>query len=126
MARTVAEIYAEIIAEKDSLAELSGLTPASDDLQGLMNDISSASKVAIWRLWAYLMAYAIFVHETIWDQFKAAVQAIADSAEPQTARWFQKKMLEFQYPDSLVIIDNVPKYALIDVSRRIVKRAAVV
>lgn len=53
MARTVAEIRAEIIEAKESQAELAGLT--------------STSPVALWRLWVYVVAVCIWSLEKIID-----------------------------------------------------------
>ena len=53
MARTIGEIYDLLVAEKNNQPTLAALQPAIDDEQTLLSDLTSASKVAIWRLWLY-------------------------------------------------------------------------
>jgi uncharacterized membrane protein len=114
------------MAEKNNQPTLAALQPVIDDEQTLLSDLTSASKVAIWRLWLYITAVAIYVHETLWDLFRAEVEEIAASAIPGTARWYRDQTLNFQYGDALQWINNKWQYAVIDPTKRIIKRAAVV
>lgn len=125
MARSIETIYNSIIEEKEAQASLTGLLPASEDYDNLINDLSSTSKVAIWRLWAYMMSVAIHVHEAIFDLFKAEVESIADSAPAGTAAWYQKMMLAFQYGHALVYSDYQYDYASEDTDAKIIKYCAV-
>lgn len=128
MARTVAEIYEAIIEYKDNQSFLQDLTPQNDTAQQLANDMDSDSKTAIWRLWAYITAVAIYVHELLWDNAKAELNTIADSAITGTIKWYHQQAFLFQFGDAL-IYDTVMsryKYAVIDLTKRIVKRCAVV
>lgn len=125
MARSISTIYEAIIAEKESQSSLDGLLPANEEYTTFLSDLSSASKVAIWRLWAYITAVAIHTHEVVYDLFKEEVQAIADAAAPGTPAWYQKKVLEFQYEDSLVYQDFQYIYDPIDEDARIITRCAV-
>jgi len=125
MSRTIAEIYDEIIVEKESQTALSGLTPDPETSLGLLNDLSSGSRVAIWRLWAYITAVAIWTHEQVFELFLEEAEAIAAAAPAGTARWYQKKVLEFQFGDSLQYVNNQYVYDPVDLSARIVTRCAV-
>jgi hypothetical protein len=125
MSRTIAEIYDEIIAEKENQTSLAGLTPDPETSLGLLNDLSSGSRVAIWRLWAYITAVAIWTHEQVFELFLEEAEAIAAAAPAGTARWYQKKVLEFQFGDSLQYVNNQYVYDPIDPSARIVTRCAV-
>lgn len=113
MARTITEIQDEIIANVNT------------DLP----ELTSTSQVALWRLWTYIVAVAIAVHEQLWDAFKVDLQTIADSAQVGTAQWLQAQALKFQYdagnPQVLVVEDFVPVYPIIDESLQIVEVAAV-
>ncbi|MFW2137095.1 nucleotidyltransferase [Chryseobacterium sp. TY4] len=91
MARTIEIIYADLLAKKEATPELAVLT--------------STSKTAIWRLWLYVTAYAIWVLETFFDTHKAEVNSILSELKPHTKRWYRNKALAFQYgfplyPDS--------------------------
>jgi hypothetical protein len=87
MARTIKAIQDEIIAAKDAQAGLSGLT--------------SGSATAIWRLWTYIIATAIYSMELLWDLHKAEVADMIATQKPHTLRWYQQKALDFQYGSAL-------------------------
>ena len=59
MARTVSEIQEEILRQKNQEPSL--------------NTLNSNSKVAIWRLWAYITAFVIWTLEKIFDEHKKEV-----------------------------------------------------
>lgn len=126
--RSIAEIYSEIVSYKDSQAPISALAPTADTEQELLADLNSTSKVAIWRLWAYITAVAIWTHEQLWHTLKNEIQAVADAAIVGTARWYQDTVLKYQHGYTL---DYEPatgkyKYASLDEAARIVKRCAII
>lgn len=126
--RTRAEIYDEIVAYKDSQAFSSALAPTSDNEAQLLDDLNSGSKVAIWRLWAYIVSCVIYVHEVLWEIFRAEVNDAANAANAGTARWYRDRILEFQYGDSLEYdaATGKYKYTTVNIANRIVSQAAVV
>lgn len=126
-ARKVSEIYDSINAEKSNMASLTDLAPAIDDEQTLLTDLSSTSKVAHWRLFAYVIALAMFVHETLWDLFKAAVEAIIAKFRPGTLRWYQEQAFAFQYGYELEwnTTERKYEYATADEAAKIVKLCSV-
>jgi hypothetical protein len=113
MARTVTEIQDEII------------TNVNTDLPSL----TSVSQSALWRLWTYIVASAIAIHEQLWDAKEVELQAIADSAQVGTAQWLQAQALKFQYdalnPQVLTVVDFAPVYPIVDESLQIVSVCAV-
>ncbi len=119
MARSINTIYQEMLANKALKPELNGLT--------------SNSIYAIWKNMYYILAIAISVHEQYLDLFKVDLEYIKSTASPQTALWWNDKMVnQFQYdPGStsgsatLSIGENlVPYYFVVDPSKRIVKYAS--
>jgi hypothetical protein len=96
MARTLEAIETALVAEKTSRAELDVL--------------SSPSETAIWRLWLKLCAYAAWVHETVWDIFKAEVEATAARAAPGTPGWLVVQAKLFQLDDDLTVIETATGY----------------
>lgn len=126
--RTIAEIYAEIIAAKDSQKPLQDLAPTADTAQEILTALNSSSKVAIWRLWAYLMSVAIWTHETLWVQFKSEVEEVAANAVAGTVRWYQEQMLKFQLGDLLAYDQTNGRYGynLLDTTKQIVERCVVI
>lgn len=81
MARTIAEIQNEILAEKKK--------------QPLLNGLTNTSKTSIWNLWINIVATAIWVHEKI-------VEKNALISRPHTLNWYRDQALNFHYgvPDS--------------------------
>lgn len=116
MARTVNTIYNAILADKANYAELS--------------DLSATSQTGIWRLWAYITALAIHLHERIFDAFKVEVNELIAVSKVHTGRWYQAVSLLFQYdvntPQTLIVNESfVPQYASVDPTKRIVTRATI-
>lgn len=88
MARTVEQIQADIIAAKNGDATLSAL--------------NSPSATAIWRLWTFITATAIWTLEVLFDTLKAEITDLIAKTKPHTVRWYQQKSLLFQYGKALV------------------------
>lgn len=70
-----------------------------------LNELNSTSKVAIWRLWVYIIAVAIWSLEKLFDQHRADIDKRLAELKPHTAHWYRSKALAFQYgfdllPDS--------------------------
>lgn len=127
MARSIGTIYAAIAADKDAQASLTTLAPSMDTEQALLASLNSTSKVAIWRLWAYITAVSIYTHEVLWDLFKVELDAIAANAIVGTLPWYQSQVFAFQNGDPLVYNSATGKYgyAAIDTAKQIVKRCSI-
>ena len=126
MARTIAEIYDEIIVEKQSMASLTNLQPSIDDSQTLLDDLNTTSKVGVWRLWFWVVAFAIYSHELLFDVFSSDIDNKANKIIAGTPLWYQTKSFEFQYGDSLTWNGAQYVYSTINTANQIVKRCAVV
>lgn len=126
MARTISEIYNAMIVEKESNAELAGLQPDPDSFQTFLADLTTASKMAIWRLIFYVVALAIYVHEVLWDAYRQEVEDRAEELIPGTLRWYYEQCLIFQYGDGLSYIDGIYQYFPVNEANRIIERAAAV
>jgi len=88
MARTIAQIQAQIILSVQADSTLA--------------QINSPSAFAIWRLWTYVVASAIWLLETYFDIHKAEVNEALATLKPHRLRWYQAKTLAFQYGSDLV------------------------
>jgi hypothetical protein len=108
MARTLEEIQQQIYDKIAETPQLSGLT--------------STSRVAIWRLWVYIIAFAIWLHEEI-------VEANAENSRPHTLRWYREQALSFLDGLELVWLDGQFQYETEGVTnldeRQIIDRCAV-
>lgn len=111
--RTVTEIYNEMLANKASTAGLNLLT--------------STAPTAIWRLLFFICATAIFVHEQMFEQHKSVVDNEIDQRRIGTKPWYYNQALMFQFGDDLELQNNYTfAYTIIDETKRIVARCAVV
>lgn len=115
MARSIATIKAQILAEKNTQAALSGL--------------NSPSQVAIYTSWIFIQAVTINLFEQILDIYKAYVEDVTSKSFTGSPKWIQDKVFKFQYdatnPQVTQLIDFVPSYPVINPSLRIITRCSV-
>jgi hypothetical protein len=110
MAKTIAEIEAEIDAKKAEYSELSNL--------------NSPSLVARWKMWRYIIAFFTNYIWQLTDAFKLEIEDIIKKGVAGRGDWYVAKAYEFQYGDNLTVVDNVLQYASIDADKKIIKRAS--
>ncbi|HRO76659.1 MAG TPA: hypothetical protein PLP27_10985 [Crocinitomicaceae bacterium] len=127
MARTIREIYDEMISEKETMTELSALQPNISSYQTLMNDLTTQSKVAVWRLIFFVVAFSIWTVEKLFDEHVTSVEKRIAELVPGTLFWYQSIALKFQIGH--VLEWNAQKlvyeYAIADEDAQIVKLCAV-
>ncbi len=100
MARSIQVIFDALVADKEAREELDGLT--------------STSRTALWRMWLWIVAAAMHIHEQLWDAFKAEVEDIAARAIPGSLRWYADRAKEFQFGYNLVMDLATYRYFYID------------
>jgi hypothetical protein len=110
MARTQQEIYDAM--ETDAAAR-AALIP-----------INNGSITGRFKQMKMVFAFAANQLELIWDNFTALINSIIAAGKPLTCLWYQQRSLEFQYGDTLILINNAPAYAIIDSTKRIVAFAS--
>ncbi len=125
MSRTIQEIYNEMIAQKQNMAALKSLEPNIDSAQSLLSQLTTPSKVALWRLLFFVVSVGIWVHEQLFDIHKQEIEQRAKELITGTARWYRDQCFIFQYGDALQWVSNKYTYANKDVSKQTIKRAAV-
>lgn len=91
MARTVDEIQDEI------LANIANNT--------VLSDLDSVSNVALYRLFAYIIAVAIYLHEVIFDTHKIELTDVIANQKSGRLSWYRSMALQFQYGFDL-LTDN--------------------
>lgn len=89
MARNITAIYNEIVLTKEQNVELQTL--------------NSSSATAVWRLWAWIVAAAIFTVEMMHDLFIAEVESIIATHMPATLLWYRSICLQFRYGVALEV-----------------------
>lgn len=95
MARTIQQIFDEQKAEAIRLA-----TEQSND--EALDMFNNSSKVSLWRLLFFTMAFCAWSLEKVFDGFMDLVNSIIASLTPHSTRWYRTKALAFQYGFDLV------------------------
>lgn len=67
------------------------------------------SKVSLESMLFYCVAVGIWVLQKLFDVFKTEVAAELDAKMPHTVKWYQFKVLRFQYPNR-ALIEDTDKY----------------
>lgn len=131
MARTISEIYDALNASKSSFEELneyvvSTQVPGSttDTAMNLAVDVTSKSKVTVWRLWLWIFAVGSWLVETLFDRHSSHINQVIDERRPHTVRWYADESKKFQYGHEMVWQDNRFIYEADDPDARLVKYAA--
>ncbi|SHG98173.1 hypothetical protein SAMN05443549_109107 [Flavobacterium fluvii] len=83
MARTITEIQNTMFTAIATDANLASLT--------------STSRVAIYRLFVFVVAYAIWLLEVLFDVHKTQIDTALYEQKSGTARWYRNMALSFQY-----------------------------
>jgi hypothetical protein len=99
MARGVSYWYDLMVTEKENQDNLVGLNNVPDNFDNLLDDLTSKSRVSVWRLWIYVVAFAYNILETFWDLQVQDVQLKAAAAVYATDSWWVDKAKQFQYGD---------------------------
>ena len=102
MARNLNDIQQSILDKKTASAELTVLEVLTTDEKSSIDNLTSASKVAIWRLWVFIVAFAIWTLEKLFDVYRIEVDGRIAQNEIHNFLWYKKKALEFQYGYNLV------------------------
>ncbi|MFN4298579.1 MAG: hypothetical protein ACK4EX_02490 [Thermaurantimonas sp.] len=103
MARSIAEIYNELNRVKENMQELhmyvceGTQTLRRDTAENLRADLQNGSKVAIWRLWLWIMAVASWMVENLFENHKKEIQKIISNTRPHTLQWYTEESKKFQY-----------------------------
>jgi hypothetical protein len=122
---TIGQIYNSIIAAKESCASLFGLQPnVNESITNLENDLNSNSKVAEWRLWAYIYANVQYAFEYLFEKFMQEVDAKIETNRYGTLPWYVTESKRFQLGDTYQVINYKPTYPVIDPTHQIVKQAS--
>jgi hypothetical protein len=99
MGRKIQEIYDEMATEKSNLSSLNGLLPntTTGAYAQLLTQMSSNSKVAIWRLIMYVVAVAQYKLEMLWDYAKQEMEIIAQKSIAGNLQWYRNEVMKWQF-----------------------------
>lgn len=126
MARSTEEIYQAMVDEKETLSSLDALEPNPETVQDFKDALNSTSKVSIWRLLFWVVAYMQHIQETLWDTKEKELETIQANTPPHTKLWWDNICYAFQYGDATVV-DSAGRvgYETVDEDKQIISRANV-
>jgi hypothetical protein len=122
---TTEKIYDAMASAASQEAALADLSPNPDTTVQLRSELSSGSRVSVWRLFMWLFAYAAKTQQDLWELYEKDVVALAKDGHFGTRRWFVAKAKAFQLGHVLVMTPLDGGYAVDDPVARIVTHAAV-
>jgi hypothetical protein len=129
MSRTLEEIQSSILLKKSETERLNALEVLTTSEKNNLSNLNTTSKVSIWRLFVYIQAFAIFVHETIFDTHKQEIEELIALNKIHNLRWYRGKALIFQLGYSLYLESDLYNNDTVDESlvlaSQIVKQASV-
>jgi hypothetical protein len=125
MARSLENIQTELLDAKESVSELNALEVLTMNEVNTLGNVTSTSKVAVWRLWIYVFAFAQWVQEKLWDVFRNEVETRIAETRIHTKEWYRNEALIFQLGYELQWNGRRFVYETIDEIAKIIKHAAV-
>lgn len=96
MARSIQDIFDSIKGEALRLA-----MEANNQL--VIDMLANTSRVAIWKILFYAVAFGIYSLEVIYDFFRLEVDDRLLQLKPHSARWYAEKAKAFQYGYPLIV-----------------------
>lgn len=125
MARTIKEIYNQMVVEKENYIELKKLQPNISNFQSLLDDLTSTTPVAIWRMLFYIFAVAIHLFEVVLDLWWEDIMEQKRTLATGTKEWYADKILNFQYGYNIVWNGNQFEYEVEIPDAKIVKYVSI-
>ncbi|PTT14278.1 nucleotidyltransferase [Flavobacterium sp. HMWF030] len=110
MARTVTAIQQEIF---NSIANNPDLT-----------DLNSTSKTAIYRLFVFVVSYAIMVLELLFEQKEKEIIAAINTQKRGNAPWYKDMALKFQYGFELIY--DTDTFANLDATQEVIEASKII
>ena len=112
-----------------TIDEIKQLIIATKEKHEVINAADSTSRVAIWNLWAYIIAEIAWSQFELWDILKLEIDQKIAAQKRYTLPWYQKQALDFRYGHPLDVKGDYHSSGYTDEQIRasqIIARAAVV
>ncbi|MDY0200962.1 MAG: hypothetical protein RBR40_08240 [Tenuifilaceae bacterium] len=111
MARTINDIYQQMLAAKEADSRLSVLT--------------SNSLAGIWKLLLYVAAAAVWAVEEQFDMFKAELTDLLESKKPGTLKWYRQQALNYRHGADVMVDGYGVFYAAADETPQLLAECSV-
>ena len=126
--RSLEDIQNSILTQKKETDSLSPLEVLTTSEKNTLGNVTSASKVAIWRLWVFIVSYAIWLHERVFDAHKNEILELIAQNKIHTSKWYREQVLKFQLGFSLSELgtyDNENIDEAVVIASKIISQASV-
>lgn len=125
---TVNDILTQWATLKSKVNEYYTLIYSEVNDDATLDDLTSVSKTAEFNLWMWMGAALGAIMDSVWADRQQQISDKIDSFIPLPDRWLHQECLKFQYGDTLQWDTEKGKYyyAVIDETKQIVKRCAVI
>lgn len=128
MSRSINEIQDSILVSKANAESLDALEVLTDNEKNILSNLTSNSRVAIWRLWVFIIAVTIWTLEKIFDIFKIEIEALIALNKVHNFDWYIAESKAFQFGFSLTqdgVYDNTGVEESLIIQSKIVKQVAI-
>ncbi len=102
MARTLNDIQESILRAKKKASELDTLEVLTTNERNTIAGLTSTSRVAIWRLWIWVVAVVVWTLESIFDIHKKEMDDLIKKNKIHNFTWYEELALAFQFGHALV------------------------
>lgn len=129
MARSLNEIQEFILTAKSNRESLNSLEVMTDSEKNTLAGLTSTSKVAIWRLWVFIISYGIWTLESLYDLHKAQINDLIALSKVHNFDWYIQEAKAFQFGFTLNkfgVYDNAGIDEGLIIASKIVKQVAIV
>jgi hypothetical protein len=125
---SIKELLAEYYLLKGRIGEMYTLVYNQVSAEATLDGLTNASKTSEYNLWMWMSAAMAVIQQQVWADKQAQIQERIDGFIPIPDRWLQSEVLKFQFGDTLVWDNDLKryKYAVLDASKQIIKRCAVI
>lgn len=124
--RTLDDVKGLLVESKTSIAELHQEILDEVIADTTLADLNSTSNVSIWRLWAFITAMNIWLHEFNWIRYRVFLEEAVRFAQPHNTFWYHQRALEYQHGDSVTVVNGAVIYDPIVPANRIIAAASVI
>ncbi len=129
MARSINVIQGLILTARSNALSLAALEVLTDNEKNTLVNLTSTSKVAIWRLWVYILSVGIWTLEKLFDTHKTEINDLIALNKIHNFDWYIDESKAFQFGFSLNNFgeyDNTGVDENLLIASKIVKQVAIV
>lgn len=129
MARKTQEIYDSLVSKLSSDTTLDDLNLDSEDFQVFLDVLKTQSKAGDLRNLLFLLSLAWQEFEVSQEDYLSLIEKKAQQANYGHDQWWINRILEFQFGDTLQVIEVDGalefRYPIVDESKRIISRVSI-